>query len=77
LDLAKWKLMHAAGPLDCQRFGLCVPRQEYARGEEAARCAGFSSLSSYLWVMLWKLTNEVVDDPLPPSSLRGPGDGCA
>jgi hypothetical protein len=65
VDLAKWKLTHAREPLEYVRFGLCVPRQEYALGEQAARHAGFRSLSSYLRVMLWRLTNEVQDDPLP------------
>jgi hypothetical protein len=77
LDLARWKLVHGAEPLECHRLGLCVDVQEYALAEEAARRAGFRSLSSYLWVMLWKLTNEVLDDPLPPSGPRSLGAGCA
>jgi len=37
--------------------------RHYARGQEKAIRAGFRSLESYMKTMVWKLTNEVKDDP--------------
>jgi hypothetical protein len=38
------------------------PRQYY-RAQEAAIRAGFRGLASYVRVMIWRLTNEVMEEP--------------
>jgi len=47
----------------CRRLSVRLSPHHYARAQEAAIRAGFKNLQSYVKAMVWKLTNEVKDDP--------------